>query len=121
MSVAKHFTGTYGTMYYVKSVDKSVKFYKDKFGFKVNQASPYWAEIVSPKGQMICLHLADKKMKKLPGGILIQNVTKMTALIAALKKKGVKFTGKPHNVHGDDWTTHYKDLDGNEVSLYGTL
>ena len=122
MTVAKHFTGTYGTMYYVKDVAKTANFYKEKFGFKIAHTSKYWAEVVSPKGQMICLHLADKKMKKLPGGILIQNVTKMNDLMTKLKKKGVKFTGKPHNVHANDFTTHYyKDLDGNEVSIYGTL
>lgn len=120
MTVAKHFTGTYGTMYYVKDVAKSAKFYKEKFGFKVANASKYWAEVVSPKGQMICLHLLAKGEKP-SGGVLIQNVVKMNDLITKLKKKGVKFVGKPHNVHADDYTVHYKDTDGNQVSLYGTL
>ena len=52
---------------------------------------------------------------------MIQNVVKMNELIGKLKKKGVKFVGKPHNVHANDYTAHYKDLDGNEVSIYGTL
>ena len=69
---------------------------------------------------MICLHLLEKG-KKPRGGILIQNVVKMEELVVKLKKKGVKFTGKPHSVQGDDYTTHYKDLDGNEISIYGTL
>lgn len=120
MTTAKHFTGTYGTMYYVKNVEKTAKFYKEKFGFKVGHTSKWWAEVVSPKGQMICLHLLEKGQKP-SGGVLIQNVVKMNELIAKLKKKGVKFTGKPHKVHGDEYTTHYKDTDGNELSIYGTL
>ncbi len=119
MTIAKHFTGTYGTMYYVKNVEKSAAFYKD-LGFKVSSVSKWWGEVVSPKGQMICLHLLEKG-KKPRGGILIQNVVKMEELVVKLKKKGVKFTGKPHSVQGDDYTTHYKDLDGNEISIYGTL
>lgn len=120
MTIAKHFTGTYGTMYYVKNVAKTAKFYREKFGFKVVYSTKWWAEIVSPKGQKICLHLLEKGAKP-SGGVMIQNVVKMSELIAKLKKKGVKFTGEPHNVHANDYTTHYKDLDGNEISIYGTL
>src|SRR5262245_55242538 len=93
MTIAKHFTGTYGTMYYVKNAEKAAKFYQQKFGFKVTYSSKWWSEVVSPKGQMICLHLLEKGQKP-AGGILIQNVIKMNDLITKLKKKGVKFTGK---------------------------
>jgi predicted enzyme related to lactoylglutathione lyase len=121
MSVANYFTGTYGTMYYVRDMARSVKLYKEAFGFQVLSESPYWSEIAQPGGQVLCLHLADSSMKSLPGGILIQNVVKMSELIEKLKAKGVEFTAPPHEVHAGEYTTHYRDLDGNEVSLYGKL
>src|SRR5436190_362616 len=70
MSLQKYFKGTYGTMYYVKDMAKSVNFYKERFGFKTRMESPDWTEIEMPNGQAICLHKADAKMKALPGGIM---------------------------------------------------
>lgn len=120
MSVASHFVGSYGTMYYVRNMKKSVAMYAKKFGLKATFSSEFWTEF-DVKGTKICLHLADKSMKKFPGGVMILNVKGMTALIAKLKKSGVKFSSKPHNVHGDDFTVDFYDLDKNLVNLYGKL
>ncbi len=120
MSLAKHVLGSYGTIYYVKNMKKAVEFYTKKLGVKPTTTDDYWSEF-DLKGARLCLHLADKKMKKLPGGVMILSVKKLTALVAALKKSGVKFLGKPHQVHGDFYTVDYYDADKNLVSLYGKL
>lgn len=121
MTTAQHFTGTYGTLYYVKDMGKSVNFYKESFGFKTRMESPEWTELEQPGGQAICLHKASADMKTLPGGIMILNVVKMKELLPKLKATGVRVNGEPHNVHGDEYTVDFKDLDGNLVSLYGTM
>ena len=120
MSLAKHFIGSYGTIYYVKDMKKACAVYSKKFGMKATYESDFWTEF-DIKGTKMCLHLADAKMKKLPGGVMILNVVGMTKLVASLKKKGMKFIGKPHAVHGDDFTVDFYDLDKNIVSLYGKL
>ena len=120
MSTASHFTGSHGTMYYVRNMKKSSALYAKKLGLKATYESEYWTEF-DVKGVKICLHLADKSMKKFPGGIMILNVKGMTALIAKLKKAGVKIVGKPHKVHGDEYTIDFLDLDKNLVNLYGKL
>ena len=120
MSLNKHVTGSYGTMYYVRNMKKAVTLYKKKLGLSPATESPFWTEF-NVKGSRLCLHIADKKMKKLPGGIMIINVKGMTKLVAALKKAGVKFNGNPHPVQGKDYTIDYYDSDKNLVSLYGPL
>lgn len=120
MSIASHFTGSYGTIYYVRNMKKSCAMYAKKFGLKAGYESEFWTEF-DVKGGKICLHLAEKSMKKLPGGVMILNVKGMTALIAKLKKAGIKMNGKPHKVHGTDYTVDFYDLDKNLVNLYGKL
>ena len=121
MDLKAYFKGTYGTMYYVKDMTKALTYYKERFGFKTRMESPDWAELELPGGQAICLHKADPKRPSTPGGTMIINVVKLKELCAHLKETGVKFEGEPHNVHAEDYTIDYIDLDGNHVNLYGTL
>ena len=121
MDLKAFFKGTYGTMYYVRNMASAVDYYKKSFGFKARMESPDWVEFEMPGGQAICLHKAEPNMKSLPGGTMILNVVKLKELCAHLKETGVKFEGEPHNVHADDYTVNFIDLDGNQVNLYGTL
>ena len=121
MTTAEHFKGTYGTMYYVKDMGKAVNFYKENLGFKARMESPDWSEIEQPNGQVLCLHKAHPEMKTLPGGIMILNVVKMKDLLPKLKASGVQLLGEPHNVHAEDFTVDFTDLDGNRINIYGTM
>src|SRR5690242_20626982 len=111
MELQDYFKGTYGTMYYVKDMNKALNFYKDKLGFKCRLESPDWSEFEMPNGQAICLHKTDGSMKQLPGGVMILNVVKLRELITKLKKTGVHFDGEPHNVHAEDYTINFVDQD----------
>lgn len=120
MNRSDYYTGSHGTIYYVRNMKESVAFYTKQLGKKPTQESDSWTEF-DLGATRLCLHHADAKMKALPGGVMILNVKKMKELIPLLKKDGAEFSGEPHNVYGDDYTVDYKDPDGNHLSLYGTL
>ncbi len=120
MKLNEYFTGSHGTIYYVRNMKESVAFYTKQLGKEPEQESDFWTEF-DCKGHKLCLHVADKAMKTLPGGVMILNVVKMKELVPLLKKEGARFNGEPHSVHADDYTVDYTDPDGNIVSLYGTL
>jgi catechol 2,3-dioxygenase-like lactoylglutathione lyase family enzyme len=124
MSLASYFKGTYGTMYYVTDMAKSVALYKDTFGFKATYESPYWTEF-DTGGVSLCLHWTgegSRSNKTLsPGGVVILKVVKMAELVDKMKAKGVRFTEEPHEVHEGTYSVHYVDLDGNEGSFFGPL
>lgn len=120
MDIAKHFKGSYGTMYYVRNMSVSVQYYIKHFGFKPVFESEHWAEF-DIEGRRLCLHLAEPKMKNLPGGVMILSVERLGELYTKLSKSGVKFNGEPHKVHEEDYSVDYTDPDGNIVSFYGRM
>jgi predicted enzyme related to lactoylglutathione lyase len=107
----------YGTMYYVDSMKDAVKFYRQVLGVKPSSQSGFWTEFPVGKHHL-CLHAKRKGQKTPKNGILILNQNGIKKLYEKMKAEKVKVFGL-HQVHGDDWTFHFKDKTGNEVSIYG--
>ena len=112
------FKGTYGTMYNVRDMKKSVSYYKDVVGLQPRFESESWTEFQLGSGAL-CLHQYSEGMADLQGkGILITEVKDLGNLVSDLKKRGVEFFKDIHEVHPGAHSADFKDPDGNWVSLY---
>ncbi|MEQ1875994.1 MAG: VOC family protein [Bdellovibrionia bacterium] len=107
---------TYGTMYYVDDMAKTVSFYK-KLGLKPGYESPEWTEF-EIGGHNLCLHAKRAAEKYSDGGVLILSADGIKNLHKQMKGDGIK-VDEPHEVHPGSWTFHFRDVSGNELSLYG--
>ena len=110
------FTGTYGTMYYVTDMKKSVEYYKTIFGLTPGYESPDWTEF-DVNGHRICLHIA-RDGQKIENGILVNKVKGIQNLVTDLKAKGVEFEGELREIHPGAYCVAFRDPSGNRVDLY---
>ena len=113
------FEGTYGTMYYVSSMEKAVKYYREVFGATPTFESAEWTEF-NLDGHRLCLHISDpdRDLTESGGGILITSVENIKDLVPRLKDKGVEFIRDVLEVHPGAYAADFKDPAGNVVSLY---
>ena len=108
---------TYGTMYYVKNMAKSVAYFRKLLGLKPSYQSAEWTEFPI-RGHRLCLHEREKGCTYVPNGVLILEAKGVKALYKKLKARKVKVFGL-HEVHPKAWTFTLKDPSGNELSYYG--
>lgn len=120
------FKGTYGTMYYVKDMKKSVAFYRDVVGLKPEFEDDGWTQF-NINGHALCLHATGQDVKIVPladkktatNGILILEVDNIHKVVGALKEKRVEFIGGGVNDMGEcGLCADFKDLDGNLIGIY---
>lgn len=109
--------GTYGTMYYVRDMKKSIAFYRDTIGLKPRFEDEHWTEF-ELAGHALCLHPIGEK-KVVPGNtMLIIEVGDIHAEIARLKESRVEFSKGIDDLGEHGLCTEFRDLDGNMISLY---
>ena len=103
----------------VRNENKAVRWYTEKLGFKVVDNYKGW-KTVAPKGSKNVIHLCQvyKGQGLEPGnqGISL-HTDNLDKTYKQLVKKGVAFTKKPSD---EGWSKYaiFKDLDGNEFSLF---
>jgi extradiol dioxygenase family protein len=108
---------TYGTMYYVADMKKSVAYFRKLLGRKPRFESPEWTEF-EIGGHALCLHEKGRGSKPLPNGVLIVNAKKLNTLFEKFKKQKLNVSGL-HEVHPGHSTFTLRDPSGNELSFYG--
>jgi hypothetical protein len=108
---------TYGTMYYVGDMRKSVAEFKTLLGSQPVYQSPEWTEFAIGDHRL-CLHAKQRGGTYRPNGVLIVKVTGVKALFAGLKRRKRRVFGL-HEVHPGAWSFNLKDSSGNELSFYG--
>jgi hypothetical protein len=108
---------TYGTMYYVDDMKKSIKYFMKLLGTKPRFESPEWTEFaIGPHA--LCLHEKGGKAKTRPNGVLIVDAKGVKALFEKYRKQKLDVSGL-HEVHPAAFTFTLKDPSGNEISFYG--
>lgn len=117
MAEKPSFHGTYGTMYYVHDMAKSVAFYKEKFNLAPSFESPEWTEF-DLDGHALCLHAHDPRESFQHGGCLITKVSDINGLVASLKGDGIEFVGEVKEVYPGAYSAEFKDPNGNVLSIY---
>lgn len=110
-------SSTYGTMYYIDDMEKSVKYYKGILGLNPGYESPTWTEF-QMGDHRLCLHAKRANEKYPQNGILIFQVDGVKNLFEKMKNDGFQVFGL-HEVHPEAWTFHIKDISQNECSFYG--
>ena len=99
----------------VADMSRSVKFYRDVLGFKVDYKSPGWSEL---KAGNFYIGMYHDKPKKAGGGPLpvfvVGNIKKAAA---DLKKKRVKFLEGPYE-EDYGWLAVFVDPDGYQYELF---
>jgi catechol 2,3-dioxygenase-like lactoylglutathione lyase family enzyme len=109
---------TYGTMYYVDNMKEAVSFYRQVLGAAPTSESDFWTEFTIGNHHL-CLHAKRPGETYRENGVLIVNPEgSIKKLYEKMKSDRFDVFGL-HNVHGDDWSFHFKDKSGNEVSVYG--
>jgi catechol 2,3-dioxygenase-like lactoylglutathione lyase family enzyme len=109
---------TYGTMYYVDDMKKSVAYFKKLLGLKPGYQSAEWTEFPIGKHHL-CLHAQGHGAKTRPNGVLIVDAKGVKALFEKLRKARHRVFGL-HEVHPAAWTFTLADPSGNELSFYGS-
>jgi hypothetical protein len=108
---------TYGTMYYVDDMKKSVVYFAKLLGRKPRFESPEWTEFAIGS-HALCLHQKGRGTKPRPNGVMIVNARGVNALFEKSKKKKLDVFGL-HEVHPGASSFTLRDPSGNEISFYG--
>lgn len=108
---------TYGTMYYVDSMEKAVHYMKHNLGLHPGHESPDWTEF-ELEGHRVCLHAKRPGEDYRENGILIFNLDGVKAAFQRMKDEGLTVFGL-HQIHDEAWSFHLQDPTGNEFSFYG--
>jgi lactoylglutathione lyase len=104
----------------VSDFGRSVAFYRDTLGFKLQQQFESFAFFDA--GTMTLALSGDiwNYAGKAPGAMqVVFGVENVKASYAALREKGVEFVNEPRNVNGRDWAANFRDPDGHLLSIFG--
>ena len=108
----------------VRDLSRSVGFYRDKLGLKVQFQSSEFA-FLDAGGVTLALALPlaqalGGSSAKIGGASeLVFAVDDVQGAYEALSAKGIKFIREPHNVTGAQWAANFEDPDGHELSVFG--
>ncbi|MFZ0962245.1 MAG: VOC family protein [Terriglobia bacterium] len=105
----------------VHDVARSLGFYCDKLGLKVQREIPGFA-FVDAGAVTLCLSEPAAKVRGQVAGAgeIVFAVEDVTAAYQALRGKGVEFTHEPRSVTPITWVANFDDPDGNHLSICGT-
>ena len=105
----------------VQDVTRSLGFYRDKLGLKVEREIPGFA-FLNAGAVTLCLSEAAAKARgqAVGAGEIVFSVDDVTVAYQALLGKGVQFTHEPRSVTPTTWVANFDDPDGNHLSIYGT-
>ena len=114
-------TGTYGTMYYVRDMNKAIAYYTALLGKAPADTSPEWTTFKLGDASL-CLHGTEGKNvegKDIFGkGVLIMNAKNLKDSIPALKAMGVEIETDYHSVCEGGYAIDVRDPSGNLISFF---
>jgi catechol 2,3-dioxygenase-like lactoylglutathione lyase family enzyme len=104
----------------VRDVTRSLEFYRDKLGLKVQREIPGFV-FLNAGAVTLCLSEPAAKVRGQVAGAgeIVFSVEDVTAAYQALRAKGVQFTHEPRSVTPTTRVANFDDPDGNHLSIYG--
>jgi catechol 2,3-dioxygenase-like lactoylglutathione lyase family enzyme len=104
----------------VHDVARSLAFYRDKLGLKVQREIPGFAFVDAGTVTLCLSQPAAKVCGQVAGaGEIVFSVEDVAAAYEALRGKGVRFTHEPRNVTPTTRVANFDDPDGNHLSITG--
>jgi len=104
----------------VHNVARSLAFYRDKLGLKVQREIPGFAFLKAGAVTLCLSEPAAKIRGQIAGaGEISFSVEDVTTAYQALRRKGVQFTLEPRNVTPTTKVANFDDPDGNHFSISG--
>jgi catechol 2,3-dioxygenase-like lactoylglutathione lyase family enzyme len=104
----------------VHDVARSLGFYRDKLGLKVQREIPGFAFVDAGTVTLCLSEPAAKVRGQVAGaGEIVFSVEDVAAAYEALRGKGVHFTHEPRNVTPTARVANFDDPDGNHLSIIG--
>ena len=117
----------WGVRYQVKDIKRSIAFYTEQLGFKLDlEVSPMFAQVSLGKLKLILSGPGASGSRPMPDGQpqepggwnrVILQVTDLAARIGALKKAGLKFRNELESGPGGK-QIQIEDPDGNPIELF---
>lgn len=106
---------------YVGRIGPSLRFYRDKLGFRIIESMEGYARLRSPKGgATIALHVS--KDRRQPAStrpiVLYFETPDLIGLCQRLKREGVKFDQLPERMPWGWVHAYLRDPEGRPISLY---
>ncbi|HEV8523403.1 MAG TPA: VOC family protein [Terriglobales bacterium] len=107
-------------MVVVKDMDRSVRFYRDVLGLRLEFTIPQWSQFDAGNIK-IGLHPEGEQVKVSPtsGCTFGFEVTNIESTVAELKRKGASFLMEPHK-EDFGWLAAVSDPDGYIIQIFQT-
>jgi len=103
-----------------RDLEKSLAFYRDKLGIRVQMQIPGFAFLDTGAVSVILSEALAKNSANVVGATeVIFTVADVRAVTDALKQQGVEFSHEPHQVNGPMWAANFPDPDGHLLTLFG--
>ena len=104
----------------VQNVTRSLGFYRDKLGLKVQSEIPGFA-FLNAGAVALCLSEPAARMRGQVAGAgeVVFSVENVTAAYEALRGRGVEFTHEPRSITPTSRVANFDDPDGNHLSIFG--
>ncbi|MGO9862175.1 MAG: VOC family protein [Terriglobales bacterium] len=104
----------------VQNVARSLAFYRDKLGLKVQHEISGFAFLDAGAVTLCLSEPAAKARGQIAGaGEVVFSVEDVSAAYQALRAKEVQFTHEPRNVTPTSKAANFDDPDGNHLSIFG--
>ena len=104
----------------VRSMERSVSFYRDQLGITLRQQFPGFAMFDTGAVTLVLSEDRASGEANVAGATeVIFSVQDVKAGAEALKKQGVVFSHEPHPVNGPMWAANFPDPDGHLLTLFG--
>jgi catechol 2,3-dioxygenase-like lactoylglutathione lyase family enzyme len=104
----------------VRSMERSVSFYRDQLGIALRQQFPGFAMFDTGVVTLVLSEDRASGEANVAGATeVIFSVQDVKAGAEALKKQGVVFSHEPHQVNGPMWAANFPDPDGHLLTLFG--
>ena len=105
----------------VHDVARSLEFYRDKLGLKVQNEIPGFAFLNAGTVTLCLSEPAAKARGQIAGaGETVFSVEDVAAAYQALRGKGVQFTHEPRSITPTSKVANFDDPDGNHLSIFGS-
>jgi catechol 2,3-dioxygenase-like lactoylglutathione lyase family enzyme len=120
MNATTPISGIGAVMLGVRDVPAALAFYRDKLGLQVLMQESALALL---QCGAVMLGLSRGHTQSTPHVVgateVVFRVANVRAAQSALIAQGVTFLGEPRQVTATDWVTHFRDVDGHLLSIFG--